>query len=66
MLSRRENSYGNFNFSRSFRIRYQPKLVGVAAQSIEVADDEGQKWITQSVQESADRNRYMTLECSHA
>ena len=61
----RDDFYGHFNWTRSFRIRYQPDLAGVAAQSINVTDDEGQNWTTQSVQESADRNRYMTLECSH-
>ena len=56
---------GSFVWYRSFRIRYLPELVGVPGQAIKVTDDDGQKWLASSIVESDDRNRYMTLECSH-
>ena len=60
-----DDFYGGFVWNRSFRIRYIPELVGVPGQAIKVTDDDGQEWTVESVQESEDRNRYMTLECHH-
>ncbi len=61
----RNDFLGSIMFYRSYRIRYRPELVGIHAQQISVTDDEGREWTTSSVQETADRDRYMILECFH-
>ena len=60
---RDDTPMGSIMWYRSFRIRHLPELAGIPAQRIKVTDDNGQSWTVDSVQETADRNRYMMLEC---